>query len=94
MSVIKPLQNSLNDVIGVWSESREAVSCPVCLELPRLTSTRLMSGGVNINGFDGRCTSSEALRGDWTLCVLVLCYCHVRGSRGLPTTDPTLVVRA
>lgn len=39
MSVTRPLQNSLNDVIRLWSKSRNAVCCSVSLRLLRLTIT-------------------------------------------------------
>ena len=45
-SATRPLQNSLNDVIRVWSESRKAVGCSVSLGLLRLTSDR-RTGGSN-----------------------------------------------
>jgi hypothetical protein len=47
MSVTRPLQNSLNDVIRRWSKSRNAVCCSVCLRLLRLTITR-RTGGSNV----------------------------------------------
>ena len=67
MSAVKPLQNGLNVVIRVWSKSWQAVSCSVCLELSRLTSTVLgadvRARDANVNGFDGRCMSAESASG-------------------------------
>jgi hypothetical protein len=58
------------------------------------------AGGANVNGFDGRCTSSESASGGWTAlgvgAVLLLSCAVQSGFRDLPTrstTDPKLVGR-
>lgn len=65
-------RNSRNDVTSVWSESRKAVSCSVCLRLLRLTCTT-RTGGSNVNSFDGRCTSKESASGELDAVGVVLC---------------------
>ncbi len=65
MSAIRPLQNSLDDVIGVWSESRKVVSCSACLELlhPVGSESDVVLVAPTVNGFDGRCMSIESAPG-------------------------------
>ncbi len=47
MSATTPLQNTLNDVIGVWSDSRKVVGCSVSLVAAPCLAYTMGTGGSN-----------------------------------------------
>jgi hypothetical protein len=94
MSATRPLQNTLNDVIGVGSDSRKVDGCSVSLVAAlRLSRTMGTSGSIGSNGQqpDGRCTSIEGALGELG-CVrfAVLMYRSAWVSHLGSTTDPKL----